>query len=187
MPAPRPGSQTAAGGLIAALRRIYERDLNALRREVEAYPEDHQLWQIVPGFPNTGGTLTLHLAGNLQHYVGSRLAGTGYVRNRDAEFSLRNVPRTQLLTEIEAARQAVRAGLASISDERLAEEFPEVIAGSRFLIGEYLVHLTTHFAFHLGQLDSHRRLVTGVAQSIGPVRPQELSSARGAETRQPSA
>lgn len=184
---PQPQTGTAAVGLIAALQGIYERDLNALRREVEAYPEEDQLWQIVPGVSNTGGTLTLHLAGNLQHYLGSRLAGTGYVRNRDAEFSLRNLPRSRLLAEIEAAREAVRAALAGLSEERLAEEFPEVIAGSRFSIGEYLVHLTTHFAFHLGQLDSHRRVVTGSAHSVGPVRPQELRNTRAAEARQPGA
>jgi hypothetical protein len=163
--------------LVTALEGIYERDLSALQREIEAYTDDRQLWQPVPGLSNVGGTLALHLAGNLQHYIGARLGDTGYVRNRDAEFSRRDVPRTALLAEVEAARAAVSAGFRTLSDERLLQEFPEVIVNSRFLVGEYLIHLTTHFAFHLGQLDAHRRVVTGSTQSVGPVRPAELSSA----------
>jgi hypothetical protein len=39
---------------------------------------------------------------------------------------------------------------------------------------DYLVHLATHLAYHLGQLDYHRRVVTGDPRSIGAVAPAEL-------------
>jgi hypothetical protein len=167
--------------LVSGVRSIFERDLSALRREIEAYPDDQRVWQLIPGVPNSAGTLALHLAGNLQHYLGARLGGTGYVRNRDAEFSRRNLPRAVLVSEIEAARTAMRAGLADLSDAKLSTDYPELVAGMRITTGEYLIHLTTHFAFHLGQVDYHRRVLTGSDEGVGAVRPAELGSARPAE------
>jgi uncharacterized damage-inducible protein DinB len=162
----------------AAIGSILDRDLDALRREIEAYSDDKELWQTAPGISNTAGTLALHLTGNLQHYFGTRLGGTGYVRDRPAEFARRNVPRMELLREVEAARRAVRAGLAQLSAQQLAGEFPEAIADVRLTTGEYLIHLTTHFAYHLGQIDYHRRMVTGSEVVIGAMQPTALSSAR---------
>jgi hypothetical protein len=162
----------------SAIGAILNRDLSALRREVEAYPNERDLWRAVPGLTNVAGTLVLHLAGNLQHYLGARLGGTGYVRDRPAEFARRDVSRSELVREIEAARAAVRAGLAGLTEPELRAEFPEAIGESRIQTGEYLVHLTVHFAYHLGQVDYHRRVVTGMASAVGAMRPAELSSSR---------
>jgi DinB superfamily len=161
-----------------AIAAILDRDLQALQREIEAYPDARLLWQTVPGITNTAGTLVLHLTGNLQHYIGARLGGTGYVRDRAAEFARRDVPRAELQGEIDAARSAVSKGLADLSDAQLAADYPETIVGVRVATGEYLVHLTTHFAYHLGQLDYHRRVVTGNESGVGAMRPAELSSVR---------
>ena len=98
--------------LLQSVAAILDRDLRTLRREVEAYPDDRALWQEVSGISNVAGTLVLHLAGNLQHYVGARLGQTGYVRDRSAEFASRDVPRSELLRQIEAARAAVKAALS---------------------------------------------------------------------------
>jgi hypothetical protein len=162
----------------AAVVAILDRDLRTLRRELEAYPDERQIWQVVPGLPNSGGTLALHLAGNLQHYIGARLGGTDYVRNRDAEFSRRNVPREELVAEVERARAVLTAALPRVSAEALERDFPEPIADAHIRTDEYLVHLCVHFAYHLGQLDSHRRLVTGNPAGVGALRPIELGSAR---------
>jgi hypothetical protein len=166
--------------LLSGLGAILERELGTLRRELEAYPDERDLWRVVPGITNVAGTLALHLTGNVQHYFGARLGGSSYTRDRPAEFARRNVPRAELLREIVAAEDAVKAGLTRIEEPDLTAEFPEVIAGSKFLTGEYLVHLSAHFAFHLGQLDYHRRVVTGQSQGVGAVRPGDLSSARPA-------
>jgi uncharacterized protein DUF664 len=164
--------------LLSAVAAILDRDLQALQREVEAYPDDRSLWQMVPGISNTAGTLALHLVGNLQHYLGARFGGTGYVRDRPAEFARRDVPRVELLREIDAARSAVQTGLAKVPEDQLTADYPETIAGLRVATGEYLVHLTTHFAYHLGQLDYHRRVVTGEERGVGAMRPAELGSVR---------
>jgi len=168
---------------LVALAAMLDRDLATLRREVEAYPDERDLWREVPGVPNVGGTLVLHLTGNLQHYFGARLAGTGYVRDRPAEFARRNVPRPELLREIDAARAAVKAGSSAVGTAQLAADFPELVGGSRVKTGDYLVHLAVHFAYHLGQLDYHRRVVTGMNTGVDAVRPVELSSARPAGQR----
>ncbi|MFL5402172.1 MAG: DinB family protein [Gemmatimonadales bacterium] len=175
-------TRTRSPSLPAGLAAILDRDLATLRREVEAYPDERDLWREVPGIANVAGTLVLHLTGNLQYYVGALLGGTGYVRDRPAEFARRNVSRSELLEEIAAARSAVKTGLSGLSDERLTADFPETIAGSRIMTGEYLIHLATHFAYHLGQLDYHRRVATGVAKGLDAMRPGELSSARPVES-----
>jgi uncharacterized damage-inducible protein DinB len=164
--------------LLRSVATILDRDLRTLRREVEAYPDERGLWQKVPGISNVAGTLALHLAGNLQHYIGAHLAQTGYVRDRAAEFARRGVPRSELLSQIEAARAAVLAALSRATELDVTAEYPETIAGSRVTTGDYLVHLTTHFAYHLGQIDYHRRAVTGAAFAVDAVRPSELSSVR---------
>jgi hypothetical protein len=168
---------TFAADLAAQL----DRDLRALRRELEAYPDERQLWSQAPGMPNSAGTLALHLAGNVQHYIGARFGGSGYVRNREAEFARRDISRAELVAEVERARAAVRTGFGAMDPEALDRDFPEVIGGSRLRTVDYLVHLCAHFAYHLGQLDSHRRVVTGNSAGVGALKVSELGSARPAE------
>ncbi|HYF40661.1 MAG TPA: DinB family protein [Gemmatimonadales bacterium] len=163
-----------------AVGSILDRDLRALGREVEAYQDEADLWRAVPGISNSAGTLALHLAGNLQHFIGACLGGSGYVRDRAAEFSRRNVDRAELLREVEAARAAVKAALSKLAPSQLLADFPEPIAETRIRTGDYLIHLATHFAYHLGQVDYHRRVVTGSDTTVGAMRPTELSSARAA-------
>lgn len=165
---------------IDSLRHVLLRELRALRREIEAYPDDDTPWRQVPGAPNVGGTLALHLAGNLQHYVGARLGGTGYVRDRDAEFSRRDVQRDEILRTIDAAVDAVDRTLSRLDSGVLARPFPEPIGGCTVEAGDFLLHLAAHFAFHLGQIDYHRRLVTGDRRTARPMAIPELRTARPA-------
>lgn len=164
--------------LIEAVAAIVDRDLRALAREVEAYPDDAALWQLPEGVLNSGGTLVLHLTGNIQHFLGARLAGSGFMRDRPAEFSARGVPRAALLRQIEAARSAVRSAAEKLTGEALELDFPEVVGGMRVATGEYLIHLVSHFGYHLGQLDYHRRLVTRDSRGVDAIRPGELATAR---------
>ena len=145
---------------------------------MEAYPDERALWEEVPGISNVAGTLVLHLAGNLQHYMGALLGGTEYVRDRPAEFARRDVPRAELLRQIEAARAGVKAALAGPGQPEATAEYPELVGGSKVATGDYLIHLATHFAYHLGQIDYHRRVVTGTGSPVDAMRPAELSSAR---------
>ena len=131
----------------------------------------------MPGISNVAGTLVLHLAGNLQHYLGARLGRTGYVRDRAAEFARRDVARSELLRQIGAARAAVKAALSGPAQPDVTAPYPEAVGSATVATGDYLIHLTTHFAYHLGQIDYHRRVVTGSAFAVDAIRPAELSSA----------
>ena len=164
--------------LVPWVAGLLDRELRGLRRELEAYPDDRLVWQAVPGLPNTAGTLALHIAGNLQHFIGAKWGGTGYRRDREAEFARRDVPRVELVAEVERARAAVALGLARIPAEALAAEYPLVVTGATLTTADYLIHLCVHVAYHLGQLDIHRRLVTGSGSGVGVVAPAELASAR---------
>jgi hypothetical protein len=157
---------------------VIVRDLRGVRRELEAYPSENAIWRVAPGIANSAGTLALHLAGNLQHFIGVVLGGGSYRRDRDAEFSRRDVPRAELLVQIEAAIVAVEGGLGQVSEAALAAEYPERVAGHKVTTGEWLVHLAAHLSYHFGQIDYHRRLVTGRGETVGTMAISELRTAR---------
>ena len=159
------------------IRSLFLREVRALRREIEAYPDEALLWAVPGGITNSAGNLALHLCGNLQHFIGAKLGGTGYIRTRDAEFSSRGVSRDKILAEIDAASRAVDAGFARISDDDLEKPFPEIIANSTVPTGEWLLHLISHLGYHVGQIDYHRRIVTGDSKTLDVVSTKELPSA----------
>jgi AMMECR1 domain-containing protein len=105
---------------------------------------------------------------------------TGYVRDRAAEFARRDVSRGELLAELEAARVEVGRALAALEGRPLPTWYPEVITEMHVETEEFLMHLVMHFGYHLGQIDTHRRIVTGQTANVGALRPAELASARPA-------
>lgn len=160
-----------------AISAVICRELRTLQRELNAYPTEAQIWEVPKGLPNSAGTLTLHIAGNLRHFVGAVLGGSTYVRDRDAEFSRRNVSRAELIADLEGAERAVRDTLPSMEAGQFAEQFPLLVANRRVNTGEFMTHLVAHLAYHAGQLNFHRRIVTGDASGVGAVSPLELPSA----------
>lgn len=165
----------------ASIGAIIVRELSSLRQEIEAYPSDEALWAVVPGIANSGGTLALHLAGNLQHFVGAILGGSTYVRNRDAEFSTRGLSRAQVVSLVDQAIAAMQQTFRSLGPSDLGAEYPEPVAKMRLNTGDFLTHLAVHLGYHLGQVDYHRRIVTGNAATVGNVTPGKLASARPVE------
>ena len=163
-----------------SLLALLARDLGAVRRELEAYADETLIWAPVPGIPNSAGVLTRHIAGNLQHYVGTVLGGTGYVRDRDAEFTAPPWPRHRLIAELRTTEEAVARVLPSLTPEQLAGRYPEPVAEYHLETGDFLSHLAVHCGFHLGQIGYHRRAATGDRTSIGPMGVAALGSARPA-------
>jgi len=154
---------------------VITRELKALRREIESYPSEDDLWEIPAGIANPGGNLALHLAGNLQYFVGNVLGKNGYVRNRDAEFGSRDVPRAELLREIDNAIAAVHLGMSMIAEADLAKPFPEQVGGVSSTTGAFLAHFATHLAYHLGQVDYHRRIMSGEGKTVKAMTLTELA------------
>ena len=163
--------------MVSAVGTMLLRELVSLRKEVEAYPSEEAIWRIVPGISNSGGTLVLHLTGNLQHFIGAVLGRTGYVRNREAEFATRGVPRADLLDRVDQTMSILGRTFSTLTDEVLENQYPEAVAKVRVTTGDFLVHLLSHLAYHLGQVDYHRRMTTGTAPLPGSLSPSKLMSA----------
>jgi hypothetical protein len=148
--------------MIQDVKNTLLKDVAALRREVEQYPDDASLWRLQPGIANPGGNLALHLAGNLQFFIGAQLGHSGYLRDRDREFTARDLDRTQVLQEIDAAAKAVDETLSSLDPGVLEQTFPVAIGGHHIGTRSILIHLCSHLAYHLGQINYHRRLAAGI-------------------------
>ncbi|RDC65340.1 DUF1572 family protein [Adhaeribacter pallidiroseus] len=104
---------------------IYDRDLIRLKNEIQAFTPAANLWRITGQVTNTAGNLGLHLVGNLKTYIGKNLGNNAYVRDREAEFSLKNVPQEKLIQQIEETRQVVAAALQKLDNAQLANTYPK--------------------------------------------------------------
>lgn len=156
-------------------RAVLMRDVASIRAELAAYERDDQVWARPAAFPNAAGTLAIHVAGNLLYFVGAGLGRTGYVRDREAEFAERDLPRAEIDRRLAEAMAVSATALAGTPADDLAAPFPLEIAGVRLPTGIALAHLCTHVAYHLGQIDFHRRLVTGQAGGVGAIGVQALA------------
>ena len=160
--------------LAADLLLLFRRDLRCLIREVELFPDDATLWRTVPGIANSAGNLALHVAGNLQHFVGAVLGATGYVRQREREFAQREGTRA-CRSRGAGGHPRRRGGSPGVHDGGVhAAPFPAPIGGHRMSTRRFLLHLEAHLAFHLGQAGYLRRALTGDATSAGGMSIQDL-------------
>lgn len=153
----------------AHVSRLINRELASLRDELLAYPNEADMWEVPKGMPNSAGNLALHLVGNLRFFIGTQFGATGYVRDRDAEFASRAVPRAEIVRSIETAADEVTRTLATVDPAQLEKPFPVEIGGNRIQTEMFLQHLASHLAYHLGQIDYHRRVVTGNSVSVGTI------------------
>ena len=139
-----------------ALIKEMEQLRDAVREVVQAL-SDGDLWRkpVEPG--NSVGHLILNLTGNLNYFVGAQLGGTGYVRQREREFTETRPPaKAAALAGLDAAVATFRRVVAGLSPEQLAGPHPEARFGT---VLEALLHLMTHFALHRGQMSYIVRLL----------------------------
>ena len=155
--------------------RLLTRELDGFERELGLFPDDVSVWSTAPGVANSAANLALHVAGGLQYLVGAVLGGTGYVRNRDAEFGRRSGTRQELMSELRKAAAVVRDVLPRVTESQLAGAFPEPVMGLALPTDLFLLHLCVHAGFHLGQAGYVRRIVTGDSTSSGPLPLQPLA------------
>lgn len=158
--------------IVAALMA---RELESVVQGIELFPDDELLWATVPGVANSCGNLALHLAGNLQHFVGTHLGKTGYVRDRPQEFNQRSGTRAEVVAEVRRAIDVVGRVVPLLSDDDWSAPYPEAVGGVPQEAGPFLMHLASHAAFHLGQMGYLRRTLTGKSESTNPVAPRLLA------------
>lgn len=120
---------------------------------------ENQLWAIDKTISNSAGNLCLHLIGNINTYIGAELGKTGYIRDRPLEFSLKDIPKSELISKIDATIVVVNNALDSLTEADLEAIYPQIVFEKEMTTGYFLVHLSTHLAYHLGQINYHRRLI----------------------------
>src|SRR5246500_4454374 len=92
---------------------------NAARvRELAAPLSNSQFWQKPFPYGNSFGHLVLHLTGNLNYYIGAQVANTGYVRDREREFTESNPPaKEDALKQLDAVVAMVTETIRAQSSE----------------------------------------------------------------------
>jgi hypothetical protein len=145
--------------IITSLKSIFNRDLHLLRTEIGLYKSEDALWSVETGIANSSGNLCLHLIGNLKTYIGKEIGNVDYVRNRPLEFSLKAIPKVELIKRINETIWIVNSSLDKLTDEDLSNDYPVIVFTEKMSIGYFLIHLTTHLTYHLGQINYHRRLL----------------------------
>ena len=141
-----------------SLAALLRRDLTRLVQQIHSFPDDAALWQTLPGVSNCAGNLILHLEGNLREYVGRRLGGISYERNRPAEFTQTGLSRAELARRIESLH-AIPEAVERITEEQWFSDCGDMLPGGRSM-GQALLSLYGHFHYHLGQIDYLRRILT---------------------------
>lgn len=142
------------------LIKLFTRDLYKLKIEIESYSNERNLWLVEKGITNSAGNLCLHLVGNLNAFIGAQLGNTNYIRQRDLEFSNKDVPRSELLKMVDDTIAVVENTLGKLKEQDLEKEYPLLVFKEKTSTEYFLMHLVTHLTYHLGQINYHRRLLS---------------------------
>ncbi len=149
-----------ADDLLGPVRTALIQELERLRDDIRSLLEplsEAQLWSVPVRPGNSIGHLVLHLTGNLHHFVGAQLGGTGYVRDREREFTETNFPsKSELLSGLDQAVATFKRVVGGLTAEQLLATHPHAAFGS---VLSALTRLVAHFALHRGQVSYLARLV----------------------------
>jgi len=138
------------------IAKFYERDIRKLIDEIKLFREEGNLWKTSGSINNSAGNLALHIIGGTNFLIGATLANTGYVRNRDLEFSAKGVKRSELVSGLEALLPTIQQALNSID---LNAEYPRMFDDNKVTNSYLLVQLLAHLNYHLGQVNYLRRML----------------------------
>jgi uncharacterized damage-inducible protein DinB len=145
-----------ASGVKAALIDELEGLRDAVK-EAAAPLSEADFWRKPLEPSNSVGHLVLHLTGNLNHFVGAQLGGTGYIRDREREFTEERPPaKGEALARLDTAVAMFNRVVGGLSAEALLAPHPEARFGT---VVNTLVHLVAHVALHWGQVSYIVRLL----------------------------
>lgn len=144
--------------ITTSLLLLFKRELAHLRNEVASFQSDESLWLKHEGISNPAGNLTLHLIGNLRHFIGHVIGKSTYVRKREKEFTTPFVKRSELLVLIDACELELTEAMQTLSEDDLSKVYPIQVFCTPMTYGYFLQHLYGHFLYHLGQINYYRKL-----------------------------
>jgi len=141
------------------LATFYERDIRKLIEEVNLFGNEDNLWRTYGSVKNTSGNLVLHIIGGLNYLVGTQLAQTGYVRNREQEFTSKGVKRENLVGGLEELIPMINKTLNAFTQEDMEAEYPLIFDDMKVSNSYVLLQLLLHLNYHLGQVNYLRRML----------------------------
>ncbi|MBT8244713.1 MAG: DinB family protein [Winogradskyella sp.] len=145
--------------MLQSLIKLFNRDINAIKIELTSYKNESVIWVVDKDISNCAGNLTLHLIGNLNHFIGATLGNTDYVRQRDLEFFQKNVSVAKLIKMLEATKVEIENTLLKLKPSDLQKVYRRNPFEDYMTTEYFLLHLKSHLAYHLGQINYHRRLL----------------------------
>jgi hypothetical protein len=103
---------------------IYDRDLTKLQEEIKSFNNEENLWKTFGEIKNSSGNLALHIIGGLNYLIGTTLAQTGYLRNRDLEFAVMGIDRNVIVNDFEQLRSILKKTILSLSEDQFNLPYP---------------------------------------------------------------
>ncbi len=139
-------------GIAKDLAEYYQMGREETYRWVEPLSEE-QMWQRPCAHGNSVGHLLLHMTGNVNYYIGARVAETGYVRDRDREFTdVELRPKAEILAAFDRTIAMVIEAIEQQSEKDWLKPYSAVRepeATERFAI---FLRCAGHAYHHVGQL-----------------------------------
>jgi hypothetical protein len=145
--------------LNATLAGFYERDIRKMIDEINLFQNEENIWRTHGSVKNSSGNLALHIIGGLNYLIGTTLAKTGYARNRDLEFTRKDVPRKELVEQLEQLIPLINKTLNTLAPDQMEAEFPIFFDKPKTSTSYVLVQLLAHLNYHLGQVNYLRRVL----------------------------
>ncbi len=128
-------------------------DANLARvRELAAPLTETQFWTKPYKYGNSFGHLVLHLTGNLSYYIGAQIAKTGYVRDREREFTEPNPPsKEEALKGLDAAVAMVMKTVRAQSADDWSKPYAAVNTNCKNRL-DMVLQCAAHMQHHIGQM-----------------------------------
>ncbi len=143
---------------VEAVKDILFADLESIKSELQAYPNEDIIWKVLPGTTNSAGVLFVHLTRSLRHFIGSSFGDSGYLRKRDEEFLVRDIPVSDMLAEFDILMTELSTALENVDPGKLDNDFPVTWREGKFYPTHFmLMRMIAHVNYHMGQVNYHRR------------------------------
>ena len=131
----------------------YFRDFLDRVQALAADLAEEEFWRNPYPYGNSIGHLVLHITGNLNYYIGAQLAATGYVRDRQREFS-ESTPPTKAETIAQLA-EAIATVIAVLEEQQESDwSTPYRADGVDDVHDRFNIFLrcAVHFHHHIGHM-----------------------------------
>lgn len=145
--------------MIVTILEFFDRDINKMINEIKLFRNEDNLWKVQGDIKNPAGNLALHIIGGNNHHIGAILGKTGYERNREIEFSTKDVPKAELISGLEKLKLTITKTFTRLTNEDLEKIHPAFFDSEGTTTGYVLTQLLLHLNYHLGQVNYLRRVL----------------------------